>query len=129
MGLGPPAIWGVVIGLASLLPLTGSAIVWVPLGLWLIVMGEIVRGVIVLLVGTFGLNVLGNLLRPMLLRGKTSMNAGVVFFGLLGGAAAFGLVGLIIGPIILVMTSRLIKTLLRSDDQRDKREGEQRAAA
>jgi predicted PurR-regulated permease PerM len=129
LGLGPPAIWGVVIGLASLLPLTGSAIVWVPLALWLMVMGEFMRGVIVLLVGAFGLTVLGNVLRPILLRGKTSMNSGVVFFGLLGGAAAFGLVGLIIGPIILVMTSRLIKTILRSDDRRGARGGEQSAAA
>ena len=129
LGLGPPAIWGVVIGLASLLPLTGSAIVWVPVGLWLMVVGEIFRGVIVLLVGAFGLTVFGNLLRPMLLTGKTSMNSGVVFFGLLGGAAAFGLVGLIIGPIILVMTSRLIKILLRSDDQGVARDGERSAAA
>ena len=75
------------------------------------------------------LTVFGNLLRPMLLSGKTSMNGGVVFFGLLGGAAAFGLVGRIIGPIILVMTSRLIKTILRSDDRRGARDGEQSAAA
>lgn len=128
LGLRPPAIWGVVIGLASLLP-TGSAIVWVPMALWLMAVGEILRGVIVLLVGAFGLTMLGNLLRPMLFSGKTSMNSAVVFFGLLGGAAAFGLVGLIIGPIILVMTSRLIKTLLRSDDQGGERDGEQRAAA
>src|SRR5262249_39329038 len=113
LGLGPPAIWGVLIGLASLLP-TGSATVWVPLVLWLMASGEILRGVIVLLVGIFGLSVLGNLLRPMMLRGKTSINGAVVFFGLIGGAAAFGLVGLIIGPIIIVMTSRLIKTLLRT---------------
>lgn len=129
LGLGAPAIWGVVIGLASLLPLTGSSIVWVPVALWLMVGGEILHGVIVLLVGTFGLTLPANLIRPAMLSGKTTMNAGVLFFGLLGGAAAFGLVGLIIGPIILVMTSQLIKILLRSDGQRRAPDGEQGAAA
>jgi predicted PurR-regulated permease PerM len=128
LGLGPPAIWGVAIGLASLLP-TGSAIVWAPVAVWLMMIGEMLRGVIVLLVGAFGLTVFGNLLRPMLLTGKTSINSGVVFFGLIGGAAAFGLVGLIIGPIILVMTSRLIKILLHKDDQHNARDREHGAAA
>jgi predicted PurR-regulated permease PerM len=129
LGLGPPTIWGVLIGLASLLPLTGSAVVWVPVALWLIVGGEILHGVMVLLVGTFGLTLPANLIRPAILSGKTTMNPGVLFFGLLGGAAAFGLVGLIVGPIILVMTSQLIKILLRSDSQPGARNSEQGAAA
>lgn len=128
LGLGPPAIWGVAIGLASLLP-TGSATVWVPVAVWLMASGDILRGVIVLLVGVFGLSGLGNVLRPMLLSGKSSMNGAVVFFGLFGGAAAFGLVGLVVGPIILVTTARLIRTVLHSDVNRESPAEGQNAAA
>jgi len=108
----------VVIGFASLLP-TGAAPVWVPVAVWLMVSGEILSGVIVVLVGAFGLTVLGNVLQPLLLGGKSSINGAVAFFGLLGGTAAFGLLGLVIGPIILVTTSRLIRIALYSDANSD----------
>jgi predicted PurR-regulated permease PerM len=85
----------------------------------LLLSGEIMRGVLMLLVGVFGITLLGNVLRPVLLSGKTSMSGLVVFFGLLGGAAAFGLVGLVIGPIILVLTSELFDNLRRSARQAD----------
>jgi predicted PurR-regulated permease PerM len=50
-------------------------------------------------------------LRPLVLSGRTSINGLVVFLGLLGGAAAFGFVGVVIGPIILVVTARLLNNL------------------
>ena len=56
-----------------------------------------------------------NILRPLILSGRTSINGLVIFFGLLGGAAAFGFVGLLIGPIVLVLTARLLEELRRSD--------------
>jgi predicted PurR-regulated permease PerM len=52
-----------------------------------------------------------NVLRPLLLSGRTSVSGLVIFFGLLGGAAAFGFIGLVIGPIILVTTGSLLKML------------------
>ena len=63
--------------------------------------GAIGRGVIMLLVGAFGISMVDNVLRPLLLSGRTSVSGLVIFFGLLGGAAAFGFIGLLIGPIIL----------------------------
>ena len=62
-----------------------------------------------LLVGAFGISMVDNVLRPLLLSGRTSVSGLVIFFGLLGGAAAFGFIGLLIGPIILVTTARLPK--------------------
>jgi predicted PurR-regulated permease PerM len=53
-----------------------------------------------------------NILRPLLLSGRTSVSGLVIFFGLLGGVAAFGFIGLVIGPIILVTTGRLL-TMIR----------------
>ena len=89
-----PVLWGVVMAFSSLLPIVGAALVWVPAGIWLLLSGEIARGVIMLLVGVLGISMADNVLRPLLLSGRTSMSGLVIFFGLLGGVAAFGFIGL-----------------------------------
>jgi predicted PurR-regulated permease PerM len=127
--VGPPVFWGIVIAFCSLLPIVGATIVWVPTAIALLLSGEIMRGVLMLLVGVFGITLLGNVLRPVLLSGKTSMSGLVVFFGLLGGAAAFGLVGLVIGPIVLVLTSELFDNLRRPVRQADYSVKEERTLA
>src|SRR6185436_8308516 len=105
--------WGIVMGFASLLPVVGATLIWIPAGIGLLLSGEVWRGVALLLMGTFGISMADNVLRPLLLTGKTSISGFVVFFGLLGGAAAFGFIGLVIGPIILVTTARLLEILRR----------------
>jgi len=111
VGIGAPAFWGVVMGFASLLPVVGATVVWGPAGIGLVLAGEGWGGTLLLLMGVLGISMVANVLRPVLLSGKTSISGFVVFFGLLGGAAAFGFIGLVIGPIILVMTARLLETL------------------
>jgi predicted PurR-regulated permease PerM len=111
LGVGPPMFWGVFTAFCSLLPVVGATIVWVPAGIALLLSGETTRGVLMLLIGAFGISGVDNWLRPLLLSGKTSVSGFVVFFGLLGGAAAFGLIGLVIGPIILVITAQLLDNL------------------
>jgi predicted PurR-regulated permease PerM len=113
VGIGAPAFWGVIIGFASLLPVVGATSVWVPAAIGLLLSGDIGQGVLLFLLGIFGISMVDNVLRPLLLTGKTSMSGLVVFFGLLGGAAAFGFIGLVIGPIILVITARLLESLPR----------------
>jgi predicted PurR-regulated permease PerM len=113
LGLGAPVFWGVVLAFCSLIPVVGAALVWAPAGLWLLLSGETGRGVGMLIVGVLGISMVDNVLRPLLLSGRTQVNGLVIFFGLLGGAAAFGFIGLVIGPIILVTTGRLLGLLLR----------------
>lgn len=115
LGMSAPVLWGVAMTFSSLLPVVGAALVWVPAAIWLLLSGAIGRGVAMLLVGTFGISIVDNVMRPLILSGRTSVNGLVIFFGLLGGAAAFGLLGLLIGPIILVTTARLLDEL-RHDD-------------
>jgi predicted PurR-regulated permease PerM len=111
LGLGAPVFWGVVTGFCSLLPVVGASIVWVPAAIGLLLSGEIGRGIAMALIGLFGISMADNVLRPLLLTGKTSVSGLVIFFGLLGGVGAFGFIGLVIGPIILVITSRLFEIL------------------
>ena len=111
LGMGAPVLWGVAMTFASLLPVVGAALVWVPAAIWLLLSGAIGRGIAMVLIGTFGISLVDNIVRPLILTGRTSVSGLVIFFGLLGGAAAFGLIGLLIGPIILVMTARLLDEL------------------
>jgi predicted PurR-regulated permease PerM len=100
LGLGAPVFWGVTMAFFSLLPL-GAWIVWMPVAVWLLLTGEVGRGIAVLGIGAGGISLIDNFLRPMLLAGRSQMNGLLVFISLLGGMAAFGLIGLILGPVIM----------------------------
>jgi predicted PurR-regulated permease PerM len=115
LGIQAPVIWGAVMGVCSLIPLVGAALIWVPTALWLLMSGEIVRGVILAIVGVLGISMADNVLRPLLLAGRTSASGLVVFLGLLGGAGAFGFIGLVLGPIILVTAGSLLKVFSRPE--------------
>jgi predicted PurR-regulated permease PerM len=115
LGIGAPVIWGVVMAMTSLIPVVGAALVWLPTALWLLLSGEIIRGVILLLIGGVGISMIDNILRPLLLSGRTSASGLVVFLGLLGGVSAFGFVGLVLGPIVLVTAASLLRVFTRPD--------------
>ena len=100
LGLGAPVFWGVIMAFFSLLPL-GAWIVWMPVAVWLLLTGEIGRGITLMVVGAAGISMIDNFLRPILLSGRTQMNGLLVFISLLGGIAAFGLIGLVLGPVIM----------------------------
>jgi predicted PurR-regulated permease PerM len=68
-----------------------------------------------LAVGVLGISMADNILRPLLLSGRTAVSGLVIFLGLLGGVAAFGFIGLVLGPIILVITGNLIGMFARPE--------------
>ena len=115
LGLAAPAFWGVVMGFCSLIPVVGASLVWGPAALWLLLSGSIGKGIAMAVIGVLGISMADNVLRPLLLSGTTQVNGLVIFFGLLGGVAAFGFIGLVLGPIILVVTVSLLRMFARPD--------------
>ena len=115
LGFNGPVMWGVATAFCSLVPVVGSALVFVPAALWLFLAGEVTRGVILAVVAALGVGMVDNVLRPLILSGRTSASGLVVFLGLLGGASAFGFIGLVLGPIILVTAGSLLTAFTRSD--------------
>lgn len=113
LGVPLPVVWGAAIGVCSLIPVVGTALIWVPAAAWWLLSGDIVRGVVMIIIGTAVIGMVDNVLRPIILSGRTSANGLVVFIGLLGGVTAFGFVGLVLGPIVLVMAGSLINALTR----------------
>ncbi|HEB49496.1 MAG TPA: AI-2E family transporter [Desulfobulbus sp.] len=95
-----PVFWGTVMAVMSIIPAFGTAIIWGPALAILALTGDF-RGVIILAVVCGGIaGNLDNLLRPRLVGKDTEMHDLFVLFGTLGGIAMFGLLGIIIGPIV-----------------------------
>jgi predicted PurR-regulated permease PerM len=103
LGLGAPVLWGMVMAFLSLLPAVGPALVWVPAAIYLIVTGQIVSGLVLVVIGALVISLIDNLLRPMLVGRDTRMPDYLILLATLGGLAAFGLAGIVIGPIIAAL--------------------------
>ena len=100
LGISAPVLWGVVMALLSILPAVGTALVWLPAAIFLIVSGQIFGGVALIFVGVFVIGLVDNLLRPILVGRDTRLPDYLILLATLGGLAGFGLAGVIIGPII-----------------------------
>jgi predicted PurR-regulated permease PerM len=109
VGLPEPLFFGMLTAVASLFPGVGTMLVWVPAGIYFLATGQVGRGIIEL--GTSALFVIGfcdYVLRPKLVGGE-SMPAVLTFIGLFGGVEAFGLIGLIVGPLIMSIAVAVLR--------------------
>ncbi len=102
-GIEGAVFWGSVMAFASVIPAFGTAIVWVPTAIVLLVTGSVKGAVILLIVCGVVSGNLDNLIRPRLVGKDTEMHDLYVLFGTLGGISMFGLLGIIIGPIIAAL--------------------------
>ena len=98
-----PLLWGVVMGMLSLVPAIGTGLVWVPVAIYLLATGDVTRGVVLLLVGFFVISMIDNILRPILVGKDTRMPDYVVLISPLGGIGVMGINGFITGPVIAAM--------------------------
>lgn len=109
LGIGAPVLWGLVMAFLSLLPMVGAWLVWVPAGLYLLLRAEYLKAFILFAVGILVISTIDNILRPYLVSGHAQMNGLLVFISILGGVVAFGLVGLLLGPILVALGATVIE--------------------
>jgi predicted PurR-regulated permease PerM len=102
-----PIVFGVLAAVCALLPAGGAAIVWVPGALWLFATGEWGWGVFMLVWGAI-VSVSDNLIRPLAIRTHAEVSTLAVFVGVVGGVAAFGTIGVILGPVLLTLVVSLL---------------------
>jgi len=100
VGIQGAMVWGVVMVFASILP-TGSAIIWVPAGIIMLLTSHIWKGIVLLVFGTFVIGIVDNILRPVLIGKELQMHNLLILFSTLGGLVLFGFSGFIIGPVIV----------------------------
>lgn len=101
VGINNPIFWATATALFSLVPLVGTAVIWVPASLILIFSGNYVGGIGLFLWGVLVVGTVDNLVRPYLIEGRAPVHPLMTFLSVFGGIMAFGLQGVIYGPIIL----------------------------
>jgi predicted PurR-regulated permease PerM len=103
LGVPSPALWGFATSIASFIPLIGTVAVWGPAAVYLFIQGETLNGIALSFIGMFGISLIDNILKPIIIGSRTKMPILVIFFSVLGGIKLFGLIGLIIGPLVLAI--------------------------
>jgi len=101
-GVAAPVFWGATTALVALIPF-GAPLIWGSIGIWLLARGDTAAGVGLLLWGALAVSWIDNLVRPLVISGVARIPFLLVLFGVLGGLAAFGLIGLFVGPVILAI--------------------------
>ena len=117
-GLSGPIVFGVLASVLALLPFGGAALVWVPGVLYLLATGSIGWAIFLLCWGGV-VSISDNFIRPAIISRYTPVPTLLVFLGVIGGVSAFGLIGFIAGPVILVLATELLRyaegSIARSD--------------
>jgi predicted PurR-regulated permease PerM len=104
LSLGVPRWWvlGPITGLASMIPLVGSALVWAPITIGLFLTGHPIKGTMLVILGLAVISTVDNVLRPIYARlGSLKMPTFLLFVSLFGGIATFGAWGAVLGPLIV----------------------------
>jgi predicted PurR-regulated permease PerM len=125
VGLPSALVFGVIAALAALLPFGGTALVWIPAAIVLAAQGRWGATAFMVLWGTLLVSLVDNVVRPMLVAGRAPVSTLTVFIGVLGGIAAFGAIGLFLGPVVLALIIALIEFALelrKAEEQRKAQE-------
>jgi predicted PurR-regulated permease PerM len=109
LGLNAPVFWGVAMGFFALLPFLGTWVVWLPAAIWLAATGHLAKALTLAAIGAVIVGGVDNILRPALLAGRAQMNGLLLFVSLLGGVSVFGLLGLILGPLVVALVAGLLE--------------------
>lgn len=100
LGVPGAVLWGMVMIVLSLLPSVGAGLVWAPAAVIFLIHGQYGKGIALLVIGVCIISMIDNFLRPRLMRGSTGMPDYLILISTLGGITAFGLSGLVIGPVV-----------------------------
>jgi predicted PurR-regulated permease PerM len=111
LGLPSAIIWGVVMAFLSMIPMLGSFIVWVPAVIFLAVTGHWGKAIALALWGTLVIGSVDNFLRPMLVGSRTRLHELLIFFAVLGGLNVFGVLGVVLGPVVLALALALMDVI------------------
>jgi predicted PurR-regulated permease PerM len=103
-----PLFWGVVMAFFSLVPVVGSGLIFVPAALWLAFTGHWGSALVLVAVCAGVSTIADNALRPLLLGGRTELSGLVIFISVVGGVSVFGMLGLVLGPILVATAAGIL---------------------
>lgn len=115
LGVPSAILWGVTMAVLSFLPLVGPPVVWAPAAAWLFFQGHPIKALILVLWGVLVVGTIDNILRPILISSVSSegnrLNTLVLFLAVLGGLKVFGFLGIVLAPLMIVLTLTVLELL------------------
>ncbi len=118
-----PVFLGLATALFSLLPVGGSALVWVPAAIYLFLKGSWIGALLLLAWSAVVVSTADNVLKPALISGGTNLPTLFLFFGMLGGLQVFGVLGFILGPVLLVTLATFLEMYVELSSPRSESDG------
>jgi predicted PurR-regulated permease PerM len=118
VGLPNPFFFGSVMFVTGMIPFVGTPVVWLPGALYLLATDQLRSGILLLLWGGGVVSMVDNFIRPVFISEGSKVPVLAVFVGVIGGLAAFGFLGLFLGPTILSLSIFLLDTYRRILDAR-----------
>lgn len=113
VGIHSPLFWGTLMAFASLLPVVGTTLIYLPAGIILMATGSVVSGIVVIAGGALVVSQVDNFIRPLLVSGKTGMHTLLLFVSVMGAVSLFGLLGTVLGPLIAAVFVTVIDMVRR----------------
>ena len=117
LGIKGPLFWAMITFFFSIIPMIGPAIIYIPLSASLIINGIIqstnlmvLKGILLLVIGLAGISSVDNIIKPLVISDKVKVHPALIVIGVIGGITAFGVMGLVLGPLILVLLITIFDT-------------------
>jgi predicted PurR-regulated permease PerM len=115
LGLPSAIIWAVAMTFLSMIPMAGSFLVWVPAAIYLALTGHWGKALMLAIWGTLIIGTVDNFLRPKLVGERTKLHELFIFFAVLGGLQVFGVLGIVLGPVVLAITLALLDVFRQTE--------------
>ncbi|MEQ1948372.1 MAG: AI-2E family transporter [Bryobacteraceae bacterium] len=110
-GVRSPLFWGAIGGIASIIPVVGSPLIWVPVVIAFTFMGAYWKALLLGLWGTFIVGSVDNVLRPFVVGAREKQHPMLIGLAALGGTYAFGVLGILLGPLVVSLVAALLEEI------------------
>lgn len=116
-GVSNIAFWTFMMMILGLIPMIGTALIWAPAGLYLLINGQIYTGGFLLVYGAAIVGSVDNFLRPFLVDEEADLHPLFIVLGVIGGIGLFGPIGIFVGPVMFGIAKSLLKVYIENYDQ------------
>lgn len=111
VGVRSPMLWGTVGGVASIVPVVGTPLVWVPVVIAFLLMGSYWKALLLVLWGSLVVGSVDNLVRPFVVGSREKQHPMLIALAAIGGTYAFGPMGILLGPLVVSLAAALLKEI------------------